>query len=191
MAENAGPPSILIADPDALTVELVRTICQSLGFGAIYSADHGEKAFRRIEQDKPDIVVAELLLPELDGLGLVKRLRDPMTSPNLLIPIIMLSGGLDAEKVIAARDAGVTELLAKPLTAKAMFQRLKSVILEPRAFIMTDEFLGPDRRRANRSYTGPERRQGSSKEAPGVQLVDPDSAFAKALRKETGASLFT
>jgi hypothetical protein len=59
-------------------------------------------------------------------------------------------------------DSGITEFLAKPIAAKALYERVLSVVLSPRPFIQTKSYFGPDRRRsAVSSYSGPERRKGS------------------------------
>ena len=58
-----------------------------------------------------------------------------------------------------ARDAGVTEFLAKPISAKALYQRIVNVVVSPRPFIKTKSYFGPDRRRNTvTAYIGPERR---------------------------------
>src|SRR6266851_823449 len=64
-----------------------------------------------------------------------------------------------------ARDAGVTEFLAKPISAKGLYQRILNVVANPRPFIKTKTYFGPDRRRntAN-AYIGPERRVGGEAE---------------------------
>jgi hypothetical protein len=65
--------------------------------------------------------------------------------------------------VIKARDAGVTEFLAKPISAKALYNRILHIILNPRPFIKTETYFGPDRRRnVNAKYSGPERRKGGN-----------------------------
>jgi hypothetical protein len=61
----------------------------------------------------------------------------------------------------AARDAGVTEFLAKPISAKGLYQRIVNVVANPRPFIKTKTYFGPDRRRnVNPNYVGTERRKG-------------------------------
>jgi hypothetical protein len=61
--------------------------------------------------------------------------------------------------VEAARDAGVTELLAKPVTAGHLFARIAEIVERPRAFVRTDTYFGPDRRRHRaEGYPGPWRR---------------------------------
>jgi two-component system chemotaxis response regulator CheY len=65
---------------------------------------------------------------------------------------------------MAARDAGVTEFVVKPITAKAILDRIQAVIFGPRPFVKTDGYFGPDRRRANAAgYAGPFRRATDGK----------------------------
>jgi DNA-binding response OmpR family regulator len=59
----------------------------------------------------------------------------------------MLTGHSEKKRVIAARDAGVTEFLAKPISAKGLYQRILNVVANPRPFIKTKTYFGPDRRR--------------------------------------------
>jgi DNA-binding response OmpR family regulator len=77
----------------------------------------------------------------------------------------MLTGHSDKRRVMMARDAGVTEFLAKPISAKALYQRIINVVVSPRPFIKTKNYFGPDRRRnTTNTYIGPERRQGGKAE---------------------------
>jgi FixJ family two-component response regulator len=72
----------------------------------------------------------------------------------------MMTGHADKMRVTAARDAGVTEFVAKPITAKAILDRTNAVIFKPRQFVKAAEYLGPCRRRAGARavYNGPFRR---------------------------------
>jgi two-component system chemotaxis response regulator CheY len=77
----------------------------------------------------------------------------------------MLTGHSDKRRVMMARDAGVTEFLAKPISAKALYQRIVNVVVSPRPFIKTKSYFGPDRRRnTTTAYIGPERRAGGKAE---------------------------
>ena len=65
----------------------------------------------------------------------------------------------------AARDAGVTEFLAKPITAHNLFARIAEIVERPRAFVRCDNYFGPDRRRhQNDDYPGPWRRKDDFEE---------------------------
>ncbi len=71
----------------------------------------------------------------------------------------MLTGYAERSLVMEARDAGVTEFIAKPLTAQALVNRLGAVIFKPRPFVRTSSYFGPDRRRRDDpNYDGPLRR---------------------------------
>jgi DNA-binding response OmpR family regulator len=92
----------------------------------------------------------------------------------------MLTGHTEKQRVTAARDAGITEFLAKPISAKALYQRIVNVVANPRPFIKTKTYFGPDRRRAvSNSYVGPERRKGGKADVIRQQsLLDKARAMA-------------
>jgi two-component system chemotaxis response regulator CheY len=73
----------------------------------------------------------------------------------------MLTGHSEKKRVVGARDAGITEFLAKPISATTLYERILNLAANPRPFIKTKTYFGPDRRRGvNSSYVGPERRKG-------------------------------
>jgi two-component system chemotaxis response regulator CheY len=88
-------------------------------------------------------------------------IRQQGANANPYVPIIMLTGHSEKKRIISARDAGVTEFLAKPISAKALYERIFNVVANPRPFVKTPTYFGPDRRRGvNPNYVGPERRKG-------------------------------
>jgi len=85
----------------------------------------------------------------------------------------MVTGYCDTMTVLQARDAGVNEFLAKPISAKALYLRLLEVINSPRDFVKTKSYTGPDRqRRSSKNYDGPDRRKQRS--------ADPDGTLSNA-----------
>jgi DNA-binding response OmpR family regulator len=92
----------------------------------------------------------------------VRLVRTGKDSPNPFVPIIMLTGHTEMHRVIEARDAGVHEFLAKPISAKGLYSRVKSIIERPRPFIRAGLYFGPDRRRRQIDWKGPERRKTST-----------------------------
>jgi DNA-binding response OmpR family regulator len=110
-------------------------------------------------------VITDWAMPIFDGMELTQMIRQPGANNNPYVPIIMLTGHSEKKRVIAARDAGVTEFLAKPISAKGLYQRVLNVVANPRPFIRTRSYFGPDRRRnTNPNYIGPERRKGGKAE---------------------------
>src|SRR5258708_554003 len=96
-------------------------------------------------------------LEQRSGLELIDYLRFSPDSPNRLLPVIMLTAHSEQEYVVAARDKGVTEFLAKPFTVDGLYRRLSSVIARPRAFVNAQSYFGPDRRRRHLPHRGPNR----------------------------------
>ena len=127
----------------------------------MYEAEDGAAGLEAFTQYGPDIVITDWVMPIFDGLEVTQMIRQPGANANPYVPIIMLTGHSEKKRVISARDAGVTEFLAKPISAKSLYQRILNVVVNPRPFIKTKNYFGPDRRRnVNPNYIGPERRKG-------------------------------
>ena len=102
----------------------------------------------------------------IDGVEFTRLVRNATDSPNPFLPIIMLTGHAERVRVMECRDAGVTEFVVKPVTARAVLDRLNNVIFKPRAFVRTSEYFGPDRRRRqDPAFEGPWRREGDDQKA--------------------------
>lgn len=137
------------------------------GFGVrnIEEAEDGAIALELFEQCQPDLVITDWMMPVFDGLELTRAIRSTDTSPSPYTAIIMMSGFCERSRVMKARDAGVTEFLAKPMSARGLYERIDNCIVNPRQFIRTQTFFGPDRRRfVFPSYSGEMRRQSDTAE---------------------------
>ena len=117
-----------------------------------------EDAWKVLTVNPCDIIFVDWVMSGMSGVELAQKIRSAPDSPNPFLPIIMLTGHTSIERVNLARDAGVNEFLAKPVSAKAILNRLVSVIEHPRPFVRTKSYFGPCRRRREGAYTGPERR---------------------------------
>ncbi len=73
---------------------------------------------------------------------MVRMIRNPH-NPFAYIPIIMVTGHTERSRIIEARRLGVHELLSKPISAKALYQRVSNVIMHPRDFVKTPSYFGP------------------------------------------------
>jgi DNA-binding response OmpR family regulator len=81
------------------------------------------------------------------GFELIREIRKGSEGSNQFVPIIMLSGHTEPQRILKARDIGATEFLAKPISAKSLFTRIISIIENERQFVRSKNFFGPDRRR--------------------------------------------
>lgn len=153
----------LVVEDNAHMRRIVRTLLHGFGGREVYEAEDGAAGLEAFSHYSPDIIIADWAMPIFDGLELTQMIRQPGANANPYVPIIMLTGHSEKKRVITARDAGVTEFLAKPISAKALYQRILNVVANPRPFIKSKTYFGSDRRRnANPNYAGPERRKGGA-----------------------------
>ena len=118
-----------------------------------------EEAFLSYCATQHDLVITDWLENVDSGIEVTKRIRTDLKSPNHAVPVIMTAGTGHENKVLQARDAGVTDYIVKPFDAATMVNRLERVIEDKRQFVISDNFVGPDRRRNDGSdYEGEERR---------------------------------
>lgn len=139
---------------------LLASVLTSLGFPAPYLAANGEDGFELFCRHNPDIVLTDWMMEPGDGLYLTRQIRNHITSPNKMCPVILITGYSSVIRAAGARDAGVTEFLVKPFTASDVAKRIAHVVNAPRDFVELTAFFGPDRRRRKADgYDGPVRRE--------------------------------
>jgi two-component system, chemotaxis family, chemotaxis protein CheY len=150
---------VLVVDDNHYMRVIVCTMLRSMGITLIREASDGIEALEIVRDWRPDVIILDLMMEQLDGIEFTKLLRKGSDSPHPYVPIIMMTGHTDRRHVLEARDAGINEIIAKPLTAKALIDRMKSVINNERGWVKSSTYVGPDRRRRNNpEYRGPFRR---------------------------------
>lgn len=171
--------NVLVLDDNRHMRSLVQSILHALGVKNVMEAGDAAQAFKELQHFNADVIIVDWHMEPLDGLDFVRLVRTAKDSANPYVPIIMLSGYTEYRRVTEARDAGVNEFLAKPISAKALYLRFASIIDNPRPFIRTKAYFGPDRRRQNLGPPRgtPERRKDAkeSKEAAGAGGADETS----------------
>jgi CheY-like chemotaxis protein len=164
----------LLVDDNVHMLNIVKTILRGFGAVHVFETKSAEEAIYRLRNDSIDIVVLDYLMDDVDGVAFLKKLRHETQSPAPYVPVIMLTAHSERARVEAARDAGVTEFCAKPVTAAEMIRKVGAVIDHPRHFVRSDSYFGPDRRRrSDPNYKGEERRRHRLTPPPDP---DPDAA---------------
>jgi CheY-like chemotaxis protein len=149
----------LVVDDNPHMRRLIAEILRSLGVVHVHEAGDGAEALDVLRRENVDIIFTDLSMEPVDGVDFVRLLRNAPDSKAPMTPVIMITGHSTLAKVAEARDAGVNEFITKPITARAILQRIGLVIDHPRPYIRTDDYFGPDRRRkADPEYAGPMRR---------------------------------
>lgn len=152
--------SILIVEDTLPLRRLMVSVLGTLGVGTIHASETAEHAYRLFQQNNHDIVITDWELPDTSGIDLVQKIRSDRNSPNRTVPVIVMTGYTALPRVSAARDGGATEFLVKPFSAADLARRIAHIINNPRDFVVTKDFFGPDRRRRKSdAHTGPERRR--------------------------------
>ncbi len=155
--------TVLVIESSKAMFDLTKSVLQTFGVNQIYSAYGFEEGFQAMCRVNPDLIIIDWLEEPKNGLELTKRIRQDEKSPNPFVPIVLMTGYSQKRRVIAARDAGITEFLVKPFTANALYQRIEQLIESPRNFVRSENYFGPDRRRKKDSaYQGPDRRSETS-----------------------------
>lgn len=159
-AYNLGELNIVLAERSHLMRRLMRGVLKELGVQEVRDVSTAEAAYDHFQKSSPDVIFTDWS-PGLDGLELIEETRNGEDTPNPYVPIIVVSAYTELHHVIRARDSGVNEYLAKPVSAKRIYSRICSLVDNERQFIRCGDFFGPDRRRRKIDHRGYERRAGA------------------------------
>ena len=114
--------TILVVDDEPKLVKVVRDYLEHDGYRVV-SAGDGREALERFHEARPDLVVLDLMLPELDGLEVCRRLRRGSG-----IPIIMLTARAEEVDELVGLELGADDYLTKPFSPRALLARIRSVL---------------------------------------------------------------
>lgn len=138
---------MLVVDDNVFMRNLVRGLLGNIGVKKTFEAGDGIAALDMIREASPDIVVLDWEMPLLNGPELVRIVRSPGVFPVPDIPIIMLTAHGQRWRIVESVRIGVNEFLCKPVSAKALLDRLISILAKPRASVRLGEYYGPAPRR--------------------------------------------
>jgi two-component system chemotaxis response regulator CheY len=138
---------VLIIDDSQFMRKIVRNCLLNVGVKDAYEAGDGIDGLEAIRTIGPDIVILDWELPLLNGAELARIVRSPGVFPTPNVPIIMLSSYGERWRVIEASRIGVNEYLVKPVSAKALFDRMVAIVAKPRPIVQVGTYYGPEPRR--------------------------------------------
>lgn len=168
---------VLLVDDNQHMRAITAAILHSAGMQRVREAPDGAAALDVLREHAVDLAIVDFNMFPLDGVEFTRLVRNSPDSANPYLPIIMMTGHSEKSRVTEARDAGVTEFVAKPITAKAVLERIQAVILRPRPFVKAETYFGPCRRRTGGgAYRGPLRR--STDRRPEEPQRDPSASSA-------------
>jgi class 3 adenylate cyclase/CheY-like chemotaxis protein len=116
---------ILVVDDVADNVEILRMRLESLGYEVVVAVD-GEQALAQVAATLPDLVLLDIMMPKVDGLEVVRRMKADATLP--FIPVILVTAKATPRDVVAGLDAGGDDYLTKPIDHGALVARVRAML---------------------------------------------------------------
>jgi two-component system chemotaxis response regulator CheY len=139
---------VLVIDDNPYMRKVVRNLLTSLGVKNVHEAVDGAAGLEAIRMFAPSLVILDWEMPLLNGAELVRMVRAPGVFPIPDVPIIMLTGHVQRWRVIEAASLGVNEFLKKPVSGKALLDRMVAILTKPRPMVRLGDYYGPEPRKA-------------------------------------------
>lgn len=177
----------LVADANPYFSRIVVGLLRSFGASSIAEVRNSFDAIRTLNAQKVDILLCDDKLPPHGGLQVTHAIRRKADNENRTVPILIMAGDTRESLIKIARDAGANMVIAKPLSPSSLYDRLSWIAFNPRQFVETQTYYGPDRRFKIEGYPGGVgRRKGDEVQAvaaesgPTMVQSDIDNLFKSA-----------
>ncbi len=116
---------VLVVDDNEDNLRIISEILRTRGY-SVRLAQDGATALRSLEEERPDIVLLDVMMPEMDGIQVLDRIR---TNPKLAaVPVIMVTAKVEDEDVLAGYKGGADYYITKPFTARQLLHGIGLVL---------------------------------------------------------------
>jgi len=141
---------VLIIDDSRYARSFIKSALYSFGVRNVVEAGDGPTGVSILLEQKIDLVLVDHDMEPMDGVAFTRIVRDGSEVECHDVPIVMVSGMAEMEKVIEARNAGVNEFLVKPVSTESLYRRVRNALVNPRPFVHAPDYVGPCRRTVDR-----------------------------------------
>jgi two-component system, chemotaxis family, chemotaxis protein CheY len=176
---------ILIADPSPYISLLIHSMLRGFGSNKVMEVRDSVSVVRALTAQRIDILISDLWLPPGGGLALTRAIRGKVDNAHRTMPILVMVSDAREVTVKRARDVGANMVIAKPISPSALYDRLSWIAFNPRKFIDTATYFGPDRRFKIEGYPGGVGRRKTD------QAMEVGAESGPALAQDDIDSLFT
>ena len=145
---------ILVADPSPYLCMLIHSMLRGFGANKVLEVRHSFGVLQTLSGHKIDVLLCDGGLPPQGGFSLTRTIRRNATNENRTMPILVMTSDTREATIKTGRDAGANMVVAKPLSPANLYDRLAWVAFNPRQFIDTENYFGPDRRFKIEGYPG-------------------------------------
>ena len=168
---------VCIVDADSEMRQMIRDALTSLGISQIRECADSDMARQLIGEFDPDLCIYDWETGPVDAVTFVRSIRASESDRESEMRLIMITGNSNTRRVMEARNAGVDEFLVKPISLRALHGRLLTLVDNPRLFVRTPAYTGPERRRQDRPFAGNDRREVDDVENDGQSSDASEAAF--------------
>ncbi|MFH0982465.1 MAG: response regulator [Planctomycetota bacterium] len=120
------PPTVLIVDDNAQNLELLEVYCEGLQGVSIITATNGLEAMARVAQDRPDLILLDIMMPRMSGFEVCKQIKsNPETRDILVVMVTALNETADIER---AAECGADDYLSKPIDRNALVDLVTALL---------------------------------------------------------------
>jgi two-component system, chemotaxis family, chemotaxis protein CheY len=176
---------ILVADPSSYISMLIHGMLRGFGSNKILEVRNSNGVLQTLMGQKIDIMICDMHLPSHGGLSLTRAIRSKTDNEHRTMPILMMSSDSREATIKRARDSGANMVIAKPISPASLYDRLSWIAFNPRKFVDTETYFGPDRRFKIEGYPGGVGRRAGDKEVeigvesgPALGQDDIDNLFS-------------
>lgn len=145
---------VLVIDDSVFHRRMATETLRTLGLTNFEMAESAAAACEKAAAFRPDLLLCDWILPDLDGIAFTRNVRQGRTPFEPTVPILLMTGHATAEAVRAAQEAGVDEFVGKPFSLGAVQARLEAIALRRRPFVAAVAYTGPCRRRRAKAAGG-------------------------------------
>lgn len=178
---------ILVADRNPYTCRIIHGMLRGFGANRVLAAESSKAVLQTLTDQKVDILLCDDRLPEQGGAALTRLIRGSADNENRTMPILVMCSETREATIKTVRDSGANMAIVKPMSAKSLYERLAWVAFNPRQFVDTENYFGPDRRFKIEGYPGgvPRRKTDhalavAEESGPALGQDDIDSLFSAA-----------
>ncbi len=176
---------ILVADQSSYITMLIHSMLRGFGSNRVLEVRNSLSVFQTLVGQKVDILICDSRLPPHGGLALTDTIRGKTDNEHRTIPILIMASDSRESTIKQARDAGANMVIAKPISPANLYDRLSWVAFNPRKFVDTESYFGPDRRFKIEGFPkGIGRRKGdnaaevAAESGPALAQDDIDNLFS-------------
>jgi CheY-like chemotaxis protein len=170
---NLAELSFVIADPNPYSCAITHSILRGFGCNRVTDVRTAKSTMRVLLEQKVDMLICDPQLPPYGGLPFIKSMRQDPENPFRSLPVLVVTGDTRASKINEARDSGANLVVMKPMSPSSLYVRIVWLVFNPRKFIITDSYHGPDRRWKDEGMPGGRGRRAGDATAGIKAETDP------------------